>query len=211
MKTPELLIFDLGNVIVNVDHRAVAARFAQASTRFEFRDPEVLLSTIMRDGETLLKAFDSGEITPGVFYERVKSAYHLDLDFDNFAEIWNSGFSENQEVSKIITRLREKVRLFLLSNTNALHFEYLRNRCPAIESMEQVILSYQLGFMKPSAKIFQHALELAGVPARDVWYVDDIPEFVDAARKLGIHGIRFTSPGQLTADLQGLMSGDSWF
>ncbi len=125
MTPPVLVLFDLGNVIVNVDHRAVAARFAEASEKTEFRDPEVLFATIIEESASLLRAFDTGQITSRAFYDGMKSAYGLKLGFEDFVKIWNSGFSENHEVSSLVRRLSERVRLFLLSNTNSLHFEFL--------------------------------------------------------------------------------------
>ncbi len=67
MKRPALVLFDLGNVIVNVDHRAVAARFAENSEKTEYRDPAILLSTITVRSASVLRAFDTGQITPRAF------------------------------------------------------------------------------------------------------------------------------------------------
>ena len=207
MKGPALILFDLGNVIVDVDHRAVAAKFAQSSVKVEFHDPAVLLSTITEKDAPLLRAFDTGHITPRAFYDQMRLSYGLELSFEEFVQIWNSGFSENHEVSRLITRLIPHVRLFLLSNTNPLHFEYLQGTCPVIQKMEKVILSYQLGCMKPAAEIYKHALDTAGLPPELVWYVDDVPEFVDAGAQLGIHGIQFLSASQLSGDLDAVLDG----
>jgi len=207
MKRPALVLFDLGNVIVNVDHRAVAARFAETSEKTEFRDPAILLSTLTERSASLLRAFDTGQITPRAFYDHMRSAYGLILSFEDFVEIWNSGFSENHEVSNLVTRLTPHVRLFLLTNTNPLHFDYLQSTCPVIHKMEKVILSYQLGCMKPAAEIYKHALHTASLPPELVWYVDDVPEFVDAGAQLGIHAIQFRSASQLTTDFHGVLDG----
>ena len=207
MKRPALVLFDLGNVIVDVDHRAVAARFAETSEKTEFRDPAILLSTITERSASLLRAFDTGQITPWAFYDHMRSTYGLKLSFEDFVEIWNSGFSENHEVSNLVTRLTPHVRLFLLSNTNPLHFDYLQSNCPVIKKMEKVILSYRLGCMKPAVEIYKHALHTASLPPELVWYVDDVPEFVDAGAQLGIHAIQFRSASQLTTDFHGVLDG----
>jgi len=207
MKPPALVLFDLGNVIVDVDNLAVATRLAETSEKTEFRDPAILLPTITERSAALLRAFDTGQITARGFYDQMRSAYGLKLSFEDFVEIWNSGFSENHEVSNLVTRLAPHVRLFLLSNTNPLHFDYLQSTCPVIQKMEKVILSYQFGCMKPSAEIYQHALHTASLPAELVWYVDDVPEFVDAGSQLGIHAIQFRSASQLTTDFHGVLDG----
>ena len=209
MTPPVLVLFDLGNVIVNVDHRAVAARFAEASEKIEFRNPEVLFSTIIEESASLLRAFDTGQITSRAFYDGMKSAYGLKLGFEDFVEIWNSGFSENHEVSSLVRRLSERVRLFLLSNTNSLHFEFLQSSCSVIQKMEKVILSYEVGCMKPSVEIFKHALRAGNLAPDLVWYVDDVPEFVAAGAHLGIHAIRFRSARQLRDEFHELLEGES--
>ena len=206
-ESPELIIFDLGNVIVNVDPVAGAARLANTSDDSRFHEPSVFLSTIRKRSASLLVAFDEGRITPLAFYEEMASTYKLKLDFQEFVQVWNSGFSENLAVSSLVSRLAQHVRLFILSNTNPLHFEYLHSTCPVIKKMEAVILSYQTGSAKPASAIYEHALQLAGLPPERVWYVDDVAEFVDAAAKLGIHAIQFQSASQLSADLGAVLDG----
>ena len=92
-ESPELIIFDLGNVIVNIDHVAVAARLANASDDSRFHEPSVFLSTIRKRSTSLLVAFDEGRITPLAFYEEMASTYKLKLDFQEFVQLWNSGFN----------------------------------------------------------------------------------------------------------------------
>jgi len=204
---PELIIFDLGNVIVKIDQLAVAARLAKTSEDSRFQDTSVFMSTIRKRSAALLEAFDKGRITAPAFYEEIASTYKLKLDYQEFVQIWNSGFSENHAVTSLVSRLSQHVRLFILSNTNPLHFEYLHSTCPVIKKMEAVILSYQTGSAKPASAIYEHALQLAGLPPERVWYVDDVAEFVDAAAKLGIHAIQFQSASKLSADLGAVLDG----
>ncbi|MFQ5918204.1 MAG: HAD family hydrolase [Candidatus Binatia bacterium] len=204
---PELIIFDLGNVIVKIDQLAVAARLARTSEDSRFQDTAVFLPTVRKQSAALLAAFDKGRITPQAFHNEMASTYKLKLDYQEFVQIWNSGFSENHEVSSLVSQLAQHVRLFILSNTNPLHFEYLHSTCPVIKKMEAVILSYQTGYLKPASAIYEHALHLAGLPPERVWYVDDVAEFVDAAVQLGIHAIQFQSASQLSTDLGAVLNG----
>ena len=206
-KSPELIIFDLGNVIVNIDHVAVAARLANTSDDSRFHEPSVFLSTSRKRSTSLLVAFGEGRITPLAFYEEMASTYKLKLDFQEFVQLWNSGFSENLAVSSLVFRLAQHVRLFILSNTNPLHFEYLHSTCSVIKKMEAVVLSYQVGCLKPASAIYEHALHLAGLPPERVWFIDDIEEFAGGAANLGIHAIQFQSASQLSADLEPILNG----
>jgi len=208
MERPNLVIFDLGNVIVHVDNLAVAGRLGKTSEDSRYHDPVVLFSEIKGKSSSLLYNFDTGRITPRDFFEGVTSTYRLRLSFAEFVEIWNSGFCEDQDVSSLIRQLARHVRVFLLSNTNSLHYEYLQSSCAVVKEMEKAILSYQVGCMKPAAAIYEHTLEVAGLPAERVWYVDDTPEFVGAASSLGIHGIQFHSATQLKGELAAILNSD---
>lgn len=209
MVRPHLVIFDLGNVLVHVDTLAVAARLGKASEDSRYHDPVTFLTDVKGRSASLLSDFELGRISPREFFEGVAATYRLNLGFEEFVQIWNSGFSENHAVSSLVLRLAQHVRLFLLSNTNALHFEHIRSTYAVIKKMEEVILSYQVGSLKPSADIYEHALTVAGLPPSRVWYVDDVPEFVDAAAQLGIHAIQYQSAAQLLMSLDAVLNGDS--
>lgn len=186
----------------------MVSRLGLTSEDTRYHDPAHFLTAIKEGSSSLLSDFDNGRISPREFFERLASDYRLKLSFEEFVDIWNSGFRENHEVSSLILQLSQHVRLFLLSNTNELHFEHLQSACAVIRSMEAVILSYRVGCQKPSEEIYQHALEVAGLSPDRVWYVDDIPEFVDAANGLGIHGIQYSSPTQLKGVFASILKSD---
>jgi putative hydrolase of the HAD superfamily len=64
------------------------------------------------------------------------------------------------------------------------------------------IYSCEVGATKPSVKIFRAAIKAAGVPPRRILYVDDIRQYVFAARRIGLHAIQFRSRGRLEAALR---------
>ncbi len=205
MDHPDLIIFDLGDVLVHVDMLTVAAKLGGLSEELEYHNPANFIADIKVRSAALLADFDTGKISSQRFFEEVASSYRLKLSFDEFVAIWNSGFRENPEVSLLIHRLADRCRLFLLSNTNPLHFEYLESVCSVFKKMEALIVSYRVGFQKPALEIYRHALETAGLAPDRVWYVDDIPEFVAAAADLGIHSIQFQSASQLEGELTSIL------
>ena len=207
MGLPELVIFDLGNVIVHVDILSVAGRLGRTSVDPRYHDPAYLLSAVRREQAALLAGFDTGRVSPRQFHEALVSSYGLRVDYGQFVEIWNSGFSEDTAVASMVLQLTRRYRVYLLSNTNPLHFKYLRDTCPVLESMEERIVSYEAGCAKPDAAIYRRALDRSGVPPEMVWYVDDIPEFVRAAGEQGIHAIQFRSPAQLRVELEPILNG----
>ena len=81
--------------------------------------------------------------------------------------------------------------MFLLSNTNELHFSYIMERYPIIHHFDEWILSFEVGVKKPSEKIYNAIFERRPVERDEVLYIDDMPGYVEAAAGYGIPGIVF--------------------
>ena len=205
-KRPELILFDIGSVIIDVNHIEIATRLAESSEDPKFKDRQEVLAALKSVSAPLINDYDKGNISSSAFYEQVATTYQLTMDFEAFREAWNSCFRENAEVSSLVNSLGERYRLFLLSNTNAMHFEYLQTTFPVIKNVKTAVLSYEVRSRKPERAIYEHALKLGGVPADSVWYVDDRIEFVSAATQLGIHAIQFQSAAQLIEEFQPLLN-----
>src|SRR6185437_8830122 len=77
-------------------------------------------------------------------------------------------------------------RLVLLSNTNAIHFEMIRENYPLLRHFHAYVLSYEVGAMKPLPLIYQRAIAAAGCLPEECFFTDDIPDYVEAARAQGI-------------------------
>jgi putative hydrolase of the HAD superfamily len=197
-----LIIFDLGKVIVDLSHLEMAAAIAEKSTEARFQNPFTLLSSVFESDNALTRPFDEGKLSPQEFYEAACRRFHLNLSYDDFILRWNRSFKENARVTELIERLYSRYRLFLLSNTNLLHYAYLEKTLPALQKMEQKILSFEIGHRKPSPLIFQVALQRAGVPPPEILYIDDMPESVSVANGLGIQGIVFKSIEHLEEELK---------
>ena len=110
----------------------------------------------------------------------------------NFKDIWNIIFQEDPEVNDMIMYLKNKgYPVFLLSNTNELHFSYIMERYPIVHSLDEWILSYEVGAKKPKQKIYDAIFEKTDVARSEVLYIDDIPEYVEAAKTYGLQGLVF--------------------
>ena len=97
--------------------------------------------------------------------------------------------------------LKKTYRLILLSNTNEIHFEFVREKYSILSYIEDYVLSYQVGWMKPDKQIYQAAIERAGVPAEQIFFTDDRQENVEAARTEGIQAVQFHSENQLKREM----------
>jgi epoxide hydrolase-like predicted phosphatase len=100
-----------------------------------------------------------------------------------------------------IRHQRPRYKTALLSNA----WDSLRlamgERWGILDAFDAIVISAEVGMMKPDPRIYRLVLEQSGVEAAEAVFIDDLPANVDAARALGMHAIRFHRPAQALADL----------
>ena len=202
----EVILFDLGNVILPFSHFQIAEKLARFSRDKAFQDPKRIFSHLFDLQEGMTNRFDEGTVSPAEFFQSLKESFHLSLSFKAFVPIWNDIFTENREVSQIILSLKGKKRLGLLSNTDILHFQYILSKFPILRVFEKWILSYEVGFKKPAVEIFRRAMDWASVEPDKILFIDDTRGHVEMANSLGIQGIHFVSAKELREELKTRLS-----
>jgi putative hydrolase of the HAD superfamily len=189
-------IFDLGRVLVNFDfergYRAMEplCRYCAGEIR-----QRVQATTLAAD-------FETGLIEPHDFVAKMARLLECEIDYDRFCGVWSSIFTETLVPDSLLSALAARYRMVMLSNTNAIHFRMIRETYPLMRHFHDFVLSYEVGAMKPRREIFERAIECAGCPAEECFYTDDIAEYVEAARPLGIDAVQFISAGQLERELR---------
>ena len=202
----EVILFDLGNVILPFTHYQIAEKLSRFSQRKEFQDPQKIFSYLFDFEKGSVNGYEVGKVSSTQFFGSLKEYLHLTLSFEEFIPIWNDIFTEDQQVSNIIHSLRGKNRLGLVSNTNPLHFDYILSKFPVIRIFDKWILSHEVGFKKPAVEILQKAVEWASVKPEAILFIDDIKSHVDVAVSLGMQGIPFASAQQLEEALRKFLS-----
>jgi putative hydrolase of the HAD superfamily len=197
----EVIFFDLGNVILPFNNYQIAEKLCRFSQKKEFQEPGKVFSYLFDFQEGVINPFDMGKVSPQEFFESVRNHLGLSIPFEQFVPIWTDIFVEDQEVSEIIRSLKGKWRLGLLSNTDPLHFRYIVSTFPIVSALEKWILSYEVGFKKPDAQIFQKAIEWASVEPQKILFIDDTKGHVEASISLGMQGIHFISAAKLRKEL----------
>ncbi len=197
----ELIIFDLGNVILPFNHYQIAEKLSRFSENEQFRDPETIFNFLFDFGKGAINGYEVGKVSSLKFFESLKESLSLSISFKEFVPIWNDIFWEDEKVSEIIYSLRGKKRLCLLSNTNPLHFEYILSKFHVIKVFDKWILSHEVGFKKPAIEIYQIAIKWASVEPKRILFIDDIKKHVEVAVSLGMQGIHFISAEKLKEDL----------
>jgi len=197
MAAVKAVLLDLGNVLVFHDN---ARLFARLGARAGFTGPEV--------GQRLTgagwTAANRGLLDAEGIRQDVCRALGVDLPMAEFAPLWSSHFTLHAAVLPRVEALVGRVKLGLVSNTNALHVAYLRPLLPLLQRFDSVVMSCEVGHVKPEADIFRLALEGVGCAPDEAAFFDDLQEFVDAADALGLRGRLFTTADAFDAQLKGL-------
>ena len=193
----EVILYDLGNVILPFSHYQIAEKLSRFSQKRQFQDPQRIFSYLFDLQNGVINSYEVGEVSSVRFFESLKESFDLSISFEKFIPIWNEIFTENQEVSKMILSQKGKWKLGLISNTNPLHFDYCLKKFPILRIFDKWILSYEVGFKKPAVEIFQRAIEWALVEPQKILFIDDMKKHIEVAIALGMQGIHFVSAEQL--------------
>jgi FMN phosphatase YigB (HAD superfamily) len=190
------VIFDLGKVLVAFD-------FQRGYDRMQPVCGHPVAEIRRRIGATgLVAKLETGQIGSREFVSRLGETLGATFDYAQFCEIWSSIFLPGTLVPEsLITGLKKRYPLILLSNTNEMHFEMLERTYPILGHFENRVLSHQVGAAKPSPLIYQKAVELAGCRPEECFFTDDVAEYVEGARNLGIDAVQFLFAGQLEEEL----------
>lgn len=191
------IIFDLGKVIVPFDLRR---GYAALQPHCSYPAEEIPKRLSKSD---LVVQFEAGQISKEEFVRQLSDLLGITVDYTGFCEAWSAiFFPETIVPDSLLKALRRRYRLVLLSNTNAIHWEMIRDRYPELKNFHAYVLSHEVGAMKPSPKIYQAAIEAAGCRPEECFFTDDIPDFVEGARKAGIDAVQFTGVENLERELR---------
>ncbi|BDH43974.1 phosphatase [Salmonella enterica subsp. enterica serovar Choleraesuis] len=181
-----LYIFDLGNVIVDIDFSRVLGVWSDLS-----RVPLATLKKRFVMGEAFHQ-HERGEIDDETFAKAMCEQLDLPLSFEQFSAGWQAVFVElRPEVIATMHRLREQGhRVVVLSNTNRLHTQYWPDRYPEVQdAADRIYLSQEMGMRKPEAGIYQRVLAEQGVAPQDAVFFDDNADNIAGAEACGITSV----------------------
>ncbi len=191
------IIFDLGKVLIPFDWQRGYDAFARASPY----PAEEVRRRIKETG--LFEGFERGRVEPRAVAERVSALLGLSVTFEEFQELWSSIFLPETIIGDdMLARLHANYRLLLLSNTDAIHYHWVRERYPILRHFDHAVLSFELGLRKPEPGIYQEAIARAGCEPREVFFTDDREDNIEAAIDAGIDAVQFLSVEQLEQELQ---------
>ncbi len=190
-------IFDLGKVIVPFE---LDNQMKILEAVCDFKHAEIRERIFALEELTLL---ETGKIKARDLFEVLRETLGLRMNFNDFIAAWNSIFSLEPIISEsFIEQLAKKYRLIILSDTNELHFEFIKDNFPILQFFNDFVLSYEVGFVKPSAEIFRAAVEKAGCAAGECFFTDDKEANIAGAVKFGINAVQFVSAAQFEREIK---------
>lgn len=198
MASCRAVIFDLGRVLVRIDTgRGFLARLTSLTRT---ADPDLLIRRLLQD--ELFVDFNSGRLPPAEFHVRISRRLGLDVGYEDFRRIWCDIFQEQPGMDALLRTLAPVCRIGLLSDTDPLHWEWIRATYPYVASIPSPTLSFETGFMKPDPRAYEAAATRTGVAVGDCLFIDDLPGNVEGARRVGMDAVLFVDMDTLWADLR---------
>jgi FMN phosphatase YigB (HAD superfamily) len=185
------VFFDIGNVLLRFSSRKVLAKVACAVKRHPLKLAKYLWRSDL--GERI----ERGEIGGEKLYALFQEELGYEGSFAQFRLLWCDHFTLDRGSFAILKRTAAEVPTYLLSNTNALHYDFIRERYAFPGLVRGAILSHELGLRKPDPKIYRKALELSSTAPEETVFIDDLKPNVEAARRVGLQAIRYRGADDL--------------
>jgi len=193
------VISDMGKVILHFDRGIFYEKIGGFCPYSKDEVKELTLQNF-----DIVISFNEGAISPEEFYRRVISKLKAKIGYDEFYAIYSDVFFLNSPVLDIMKRLKRRYKLILLSNTDVMHFTFIKKKFPEILIFDDYILSYEVGAMKPDPRIYEEALKRTGFKPEECLFIDDMEENIKSAQKLGIKVILMEPRTDLEAVLRGM-------
>lgn len=190
----DAIILDLGNVLAFHDNTKLFAEMARAFDT----TPEAMKEKL--DGG-LWDQVNRGKLPGDSLRVELVKRLGKDLSPTAWLDLWNCHFTINEPMVAVVSFLVGRAKLVLLSNTHDQHFTWLKPKLPVLNDFDALVLSYEVGAIKPEKAIYEKALEAAGTSPWKTVFFDDVKAYATAATQVGMHGRVFTTVEQFTDDL----------
>ena len=182
------IVFDLGGVLVDLDFKSAINGLQQAG----FSNVKEQLQAFDREG--IFQKFELGEMTAEEFRSAIRENSTVTLTDEEVDALWNLMLLEiPREKLELILDLRGKYMVYLLSNTNSIHWDYVCKNAfnyrgfRVNDYFEKTFLSFEMHLAKPDKAIFEKMLEDANLLAEETLFIDDSEANCKAAAEVGIH------------------------
>jgi glucose-1-phosphatase len=190
VKDIKAIIFDLGGVLLDIDYHLTTDAFKNLGVENFNR------MYSQADANPLFQRLETGKIKPEEFCQEIMEYVPGVSCEDDVVEAWNSMLLHfRKESIEELKRLRNKYKVYLLSNTNYIHFQSFNKTYKEtiggnfIDLFDKAYLSHEIGHRKPDSEAYQYVLNENNLKPAETLFIDDSIQNIEAADKLGIKTI----------------------
>ena len=193
------LVFDIGNVIIDIDYAATVAEFQKLSS--------INFSEIVSYSKQhqIFDLFEIGKISPKQFRDELKKFLNPGVTDTEIDYAWNAILVHYPpQKIELLKHLKKQYPTFALSNINEIHIASIdkvaREQFDAqyfSDFFHAAYYSNEVGCRKPERDIYEYLLQHQNIKPEETLFIDDKAENVEAARMLGIQAYQLTKPDNL--------------
>ncbi len=191
------VVFDLGQVLVRFDYKY----FVDKVNKIKPGIGEQFIE-LYKQNYHIHRDFEKGLISEKVFIDQMLEYLDHKIDGETFCRYWSDIFSPNVDVVALLPEIKKNYKLYLVSNTNSIHQKYGYQHYEFLKIFDKLFLSHEVGFVKPEKEIYQAVEKFSGFPSNEHLFIDDILEYVEAAKSIGWDGIQFVGYDDLAKNFQ---------
>ncbi len=197
MKKYSVIVFDLGNVLLPFDYSKPIGYFNGIKKGLGDN-----FTKLYMENYHVHREFEGGKLSEVQYLRTMLDWLEHTVTEEQFCKIFSDIFTVNQKVVELIPKLKENYKVVLLSNTNSIHKRYGYGHLDFINWFDQIFLSHEIGAVKPEEKIYRAVESSMQKKSAEHFFIDDIQEYVEGAKKCGWDGVQFKNYEQLVVDLQ---------
>ena len=188
------LIFDLGNVIIDLD----IDRTWQQFSHWLGDDYQQTLKKLDPNNDLFIQ-FEVGTISEEMFFKTLRDTVDAPLSIRHLKEAWNAMLLQLPAPRlAMLSRLKERYNVYLLSNTNATHLDWVDGYLRTVHGItiadfdqryfHKTYYSHLIQLRKPNVNCYEYVLQDAGLNPAETLFIDDMPTNIEGAKKVGIYG-----------------------
>lgn len=187
------LLIDFGGVLYDIDTNACIEQFNRLKSK---EKPSI--TSLSYEAMPLVSDYESGKISTTQFLDTLSSMLG-NSDIPAIINAWNATLLElKANIDKVVSELAESYPLYLLSNTNKLHYNHFAEKCEVIfRHFDKLFLSYKMGTNKPNAEIYQKAISEICLPPEEILFIDDSIANIEAAKALNLNTYHINSQNSI--------------
>lgn len=201
------ILFDFGGVFLDIDFSLTFQAF-QKLTPKPFADVFPL-----GFGDPLLLELETGQISPGQFRDGLRERLAINCSDEALDYAWNALLlSIPDSRVELIKKVAHNYRIFLLSNTNIIHYQEYNGTFKKHwghdfdQLFEKAFWSHELKLRKPDLACYQQVIKMAGIEASETVFIDDSRQNIDGALQAGLRAVHLRSEVAELFDEKGFLS-----